>query len=254
MICAWLTHLGHNMWKDIPRAAFTPALVSEKNRGNPEKVRRFRASCMADSLLATDEEWRAEVAAVAGAGCNTLLIDLGEAIVYPSHPELAVKGSWTPAKLRRELAYVRSLGLEPVPKLNFSATHDSWLGEYHRMLSTPTYYRVCEDVIRDVVELFNRPRYFHIGFDEEDEAHQKKHWMMVIRRGELWWHDFLRTVGLVEKLGCRAWCWSDYVWHHKEFLARCPKGVLQSNRKSPPGRRFARTRVKQRSRSPLPVR
>ena len=54
---------------------------------------------------------------------NMVVIDLGEAIQYQSHPELAVKGSWPVEKFRKELARLRGMGLEPIPKLNFSTTH-----------------------------------------------------------------------------------------------------------------------------------
>ena len=98
------------------------------------------------------------------------------------------------------------------------------------MVSTPQYYRVIADVIADVIDIFDRPRYFHIGFDEETHNHQRKHSISIVRQGELWWHDFLFIVREVEKRGVRAWCWSDKIWHAKdEFLNRMPKSVLQSN-------------------------
>jgi len=53
---------------------------------------------------------------------------------------------------------------------------------------------------------------------------------MVVRQGELWWHDLEFFRREVEKNGCRAWIWSDYLWHHRdEYLKRMPKSVLQSN-------------------------
>ena len=54
---------------------------------------------------------------------NMVVIDLGEAIQYQSHPELAVKGTRPVEKFRKELARLRAMGLEPIPKLNFSTTH-----------------------------------------------------------------------------------------------------------------------------------
>ena len=163
-------------------------------------------------------------------GLNTVVIDLEEALFYPSHPELAVKGTWGVDRFRRKLADLRAKGLEPIPKLNFSTSHDIWLKEYHKMVSTPEYYRVCADVIADVIDVFDRPRYFHIGFDEELAHHQRKHTIAVVRQGELWWHDFLFIVKEGEKRGVRAWCWSDKIWNAKdEFLNRMPKSVLQSN-------------------------
>ena len=163
-------------------------------------------------------------------GVNMLLIDLGEGMIYPSHPELAVEGSWTPDEMKKELARLRCLGLEPIPKLNFSASHDAWLKEYSRMLSTPEYYKVCADVIRDVCEIFGRPRLFHLGWDEEKFIAQKRKALAVVRQGDLWWHDFMFTVGEVEKNGSRAWIWSDQNWkHHDDFLKRMPHSVMQSN-------------------------
>ena len=176
-------------------------------------------------------EWVKVTEKAAASGFNALLIDLGEGVKYASHPEIAVPGSWSPVRLREELKRIRGLGLEPVPKLNFSTTHDLWLGEYERMVSTKKYYEVCTDLINEVCDIFDGPRLFHLGFDEEGVRHQevKGYDMMVIRSNELWWHDFLMMVGAVESRGARAWIWSDKYWTDPEdFLKRMPKSVLQS--------------------------
>jgi hypothetical protein len=163
-------------------------------------------------------------------GMNMVIIDLGVPIRYPSHPELAVKGSWEIDRFRSELARLRKMGLEPIPKMNFSASHDVWLGEYHRMIATEPYYRVCSDLIRDVAEIFDHPRFLHLGFDEEFTELQGKYLYSVARQGDLWWHDFLWFVKETEKAGMRPWIWSDYAWHyHDLFYERMPRSVLQSN-------------------------
>jgi hypothetical protein len=98
------------------------------------------------------------------------------------------------------------------------------------MVSTKKYYQVCEDLIKDVAEIFDHPRFFHLGYDEETANHQRSHLFAVCRQGELWWHDFLWFAKVTENTGCRPWIWSDYCWHHKdEFMKRMPKSVLQSN-------------------------
>jgi hypothetical protein len=52
--------------------------------------------------------------------------------------------------------------------------------------------------------------------------------MMVVRQGDLWWHDLYYIVGQVEKHGSRAMIWSDKICTGKdEFLRRMSKGVLQ---------------------------
>lgn len=174
-------------------------------------------------------EWNFITERMQSGGLNQMVIDLGEGIVFPSHPELALKDSWSPDRVRNELRRLRKMGIEPVPKLNFSAGHDVWLGEYHRMVSTRKYYEVCADLIRDVCEIFESPRLFHIGYDEETARNQRNYAYCVVRQGDLWWHDLNYIVGQVEKHGARAWMWSDYAWHHDDFFRKASKGVLQSN-------------------------
>ena len=201
MIWAALVHLGRNGWAE---------------------------STSADHVRFDENLWKDVSAELARKGTNTIVLSLGEGIAYPSHPELAVKGSWTPDKLATELARLRGMGFEVLPKLNFSTTHDLWLGEYGRMVSTPKYYEVCADLIRDVSEMFGRPRLFHLGFDEEIHLYQKTYDYCVLRQGDLWWHDFLWFVQTVERQGSRAWAWSGEKHDPGEFRRRMPKSVLQS--------------------------
>ena len=218
-IWSYLAHFGVNSWRDVPLETQDPSL-SEK----------WLTRCCANHVRFDEPSWNRLSAALAKAGCNQIIIDLAEIVKYPSHPELAVKGSWSVEKLRKEVARLRGMGFEVIPKLNFSACHDTWLKDYHRMVSTQKYYQVCEDLIKDVAEMFDYPRYFHLGYDEETARHQSRHLFAVCRQGDLWWHDFLWFVKVTEKTGCRPWIWSDYIWNHKdEFLKRMPKSVLQSN-------------------------
>ena len=137
-IKAMLLHLGHNMWCEwlpddvMPKAEIKPRYI-------PDYEIRNR-----------DEHWYRVTNYMAVRKLNMVVIDIGEGLVYPSHPELAIKGSWTPDRLRDEVLRLRGMGIEAIPKLNFSATHDGWLKHYHRMLTLPKYYEVVRDVIRDV--------------------------------------------------------------------------------------------------------
>jgi hypothetical protein len=62
-------------------------------------------------------------------GMNMVVIDLGDAIKYESHPEIAVNNAWSTTRLRKELEKFRKMGLEPIPKLNFAAGHDYMVRE-----------------------------------------------------------------------------------------------------------------------------
>ena len=220
LIWAALLHMGTNMWCDH--------VVTRQSWG-PFKGEQVKLLCAADHIRFDERVWRTLTGHMAEVGMNMVVIDLGEAIKYPSHPELAVEGSWDGERFRKELSRLRAMGLEPIPKMNFSTTHDAWLKDYHRMVSTTPYYKACADLIRDVAEIFDHPRFLHLGYDEESEELQKRHEYCVVRHGDLWWRDFLWFVKETEKTGMRPWVWSDFSWKHPHFLARCPKSVLQSN-------------------------
>ncbi len=218
-IRALLLHLGHNMWCDWFPADADPAACPKA----PKPDARLRSR---------DDLWLKTTDYAAKKGVNMIVIDVGEGVVYPSHPELAIEGSWSPDRLRAEVRRLRAMGVEAVPKLNFSTSHNGWLKQYRRMVSTPTYYKVCEDVLRDVYEIFDNPRFIHIGCDEETSSHQLNilHYAYIVARThEFWMHDYLHLVRTVEDLGARPWCWSDYGWRHPEFLKRSPKSVVKSN-------------------------
>ncbi len=177
-----------------------------------------------------DPTWDALLQEMAAVGMNMVVIDVGDAVEFESHPEIAVKNAWTPSKLKSELAKMRKLGLEPIPKLNFATTHDIWLKDYARMVSTDIYYGVCKDLIEEVSVLFDHPRFFHLGMDEETAQHQRRQNYSVIRQKDLWWGDLYFFIGEVEKNEGRPWVWSDYAWHNPDtFFRKMPKSVLQSN-------------------------
>ncbi len=213
-IWANLIHLSYNMWFDCPASAFktpSPGLV------NP--VLRF-----------DDQLWHDLLDRMAAVGMTMVVLDLGDAVRYRSHPEIAVRNAWTPARLRQELARARALGIEVIPKLNFATSHDNWLGPYARMVSTEPYYRVCRDLIAEVCDLFDGPRFFHLGMDEETAVNQVYNRLAVIRQFDLFWHDLDLLFAAVRKGGARPWVWSDYQWYHPDdFFKHMPRTVLQSN-------------------------
>ena len=160
-----------------------------------------------DTLEFDDGMWDYIVEESEKTGINTIVLDVGDGIELGSHPEIACKGAWSRSRLRRELERCRSKGIDLIPKLNFATIHDVWLGQYHYMVSTPTYYRVCRDLIKEVYELFDRPKYIHIGMDEEDEKHAKMSAidLAVYRKGELYWHDIRFLVDCVKDTGAMPW-------------------------------------------------
>jgi len=217
-ICAYLLHLSENFWGD------TPVSKHPGYEGWPTGP-AFR-----DHLLCEDAAWDLVVSELPKAGVNTLVIDVGDGVRFDSHPELALRNSWTKEKLSQKIAQAKALGLTVLPKLNFSAGHDAWLKEYSRMLSTSVYYRVVEDLIDETVELFDNPQLLHLGMDEEDYGNQSFYDYCVVRHQDLWWSDLLRMTDHCLRRGVRPWIWADIFWTHpEEFKNRMPKDVVQSN-------------------------
>ena len=220
MIQSYLIHLGQNFWKEPD--------------SDPSFLGRYYTS-----LVCEDDAWRKVTDFIAANGYNTLIIDLGEGVQYESHPELAIEGAWSKEKLKKELDRLRRIGLNPIPKLNFSTCHDAWLGKYARMVSTPTYYKVASDLISEVSELFDTPDYLHLGMDEEAyNPHlpyyyiemQSTYGITCVRSGELYWKDLYFLCDCCRKNGVRPWFWADQGWMlPEEALKYTPKDALLSN-------------------------
>ncbi len=165
--------------------------------------------------------------------CNTILIEVEDALKYESHPEISLEDAWTKEALYNEVERLRSLGFNVYPVCNFSAAHDDWMGIYSRMVSTPQYYSFCKDIIEEISEVFSKPELFHLGMDEECQSIQQDSHLCIIRNEDLYWNDIKYLTSLVEKNGSRPWMWADYVWHtpvrEKSFLKNMSHEVLLSN-------------------------
>ncbi len=210
-IYSYLIHLSVNMW----------AQPSLKLPGDPEE--HVQLNC-------DDQVWRTVIDFLPGQGYNAVVIDVGDGVQYETHPEISVAGAWSKDKLKAELDYIRSKGMKVIPKLNFSAGHDGWLGKYSMMIATPEYYQVCKDLILEVAELFGTPELFHLGMDEETYGNQVKYRMIRVRHLDLLWHDLNFFFDVCHQAGCRPWIWADHCCRNApDFLKNMSKCAVQSN-------------------------
>lgn len=215
MIWSLLLHLSFNFWD---------------NRPDSVSLQELKHRLRSDDLRCADETWDATLQALQRAGANQVVIDLGDGVRFDSHPEIALETAWTKEKLAGELRKIRDLGMEPIPKLNFSAAHDEWMGDYARMISTQAYYEFCRNVIAESIELFDNPPYFHIGMDEENQRNQREYTHAVIRQHELWYADLNFYAKEITSRGARAWMWSDKMWEDEDRFAKLvSRDIIQSN-------------------------
>ena len=218
----FLMHLGGNMWQ------------------KPDNVRMYKKESIdwlyRDYLVTDDATWHTVTDFLPGCGINTLLIDMGEAVELKSHPELAVRGSWSQEKFKDELKRLRSIGLEPLPKFNFSACHNAWMKDMIYRIGTKEYYRFCNDIIDEACELFDGPALFHLGMDEEDESSQRinGHAVIVTKTPEKFAEDTQKLFDACKRNGARPWMWAgvsvlDYYGGEKRFAEAVPHDVVLSN-------------------------
>ncbi|MBQ9544989.1 MAG: Tat pathway signal protein [Clostridia bacterium] len=218
MIWAYLIHTCQTMWP----------IGDPESRDNLSRTEKERDRTCEQPTLEWDKFY-STMEFLPSQGFNTLVFDLGNFVRFDSHPEIAMKGSISKDEMKKVIDRCRALGMEPIPKLNFSAGHDPWLKKYSLMVGTEEYYKVCADVIDETAELFGYPSLFHLGLDEETFAMQGGYGVRIVRAPHLWWRDANRLFDRCEHNNMRPWVWSDQYWDHpKEFLENMPKSVLQA--------------------------
>lgn len=228
-IWSYTIQLGFNMWRDETSAPENDGEFQCQSTGHYQ-----------NTLLTDRATWRRVVDQLPEFHINLLVIDLGEGVQYKSHPELAVPGAWTVEELKTELEHVRALGLEPIPMLNFSSYHDAWLREYGYEKGSETYRRVVGELIDEVCAIFDAPRFFHLGMNEEDlldPSHARLWWQNSytkeksrVRSEEEWWRDLHHLIACVEKNGARPWIYGDYYYDHPNgWEERLPKSCVISH-------------------------
>jgi len=183
-----------------------------------------------DFLYCEKKTWDETIAFLPDQGFNTVIINLAEGIQYESHPELAVKGSWNKADLKKELDRILSLGMTPIPKLDFSATHDAWLQMYGRMVSTKKYQEVVKDLISEVCALFGNPTLFDLGMADEFALAQRYYGFLVVRQENAFWRDMHFMFDVCAHNNTRPWVSAEYYARYPVLFKKyMPTDVLLTN-------------------------
>ncbi len=154
---------------------------------------------------------------MASHGMNVLIVDVEDGVVYRSHPEMARHYSVPIEQMRTLADGARGLGIDVIPKLNFSKSgrnfHDMWMKPHWDHVSwlkdIDDYYRVAADVIAELAEVMEPAEFFHVGMDED-------HYRSVEQ-----YVDTIETLrGIVSGLGLRTIVWNDSCHHLKTKIAQ----------------------------------
>ena len=98
------------------------------------------------------------------------------------------------------------------------------------MLGSTIYRKVCADLIDETCELFDSPRLFHLGLDEESDQYQRFDEMSIIRHEKVLFEDYNVLFEACRRNGARPWIWGTYYREHPESFKRLmPKDVVVSN-------------------------
>ena len=119
MIWSCLFHFGTHMWYDVPV--------------DKDKALAGSTSGVYESLRFDEGVWREWTDAMVKGGTNMVVMDIGEGVKYPSHPELAIKGSWSADRLNEEVLRLKNSGwsrfrnsISPPPTIRGSGSITGW--------------------------------------------------------------------------------------------------------------------------------
>lgn len=153
-------------------------------------------------------------------GFDAIIVDCADGVAYQSHPELRRPYTVPPEALSPFVAAAKTLGLDLVPKLNFSKSgrnrHDQWMAPHADLIDWTgsidrgVYWRVAEDLIAELVALFRPHRYFHIGMDED-------HYRSVGQYAE----TIVRLDRIVKRHGLRTVVWNDSCYCGADSPNKC---------------------------------
>ncbi len=194
------------------------------DKGYPSRYRYWR-----DKVTASEKTWRGITDFLPENRFDSVLIFVGDAVEFASHPEISLPGAWSREKMKEELKRLASLGLEAYPLLDLGAAKDAWLGDTARMLGTKKYRETVKDLIEETAELFGGPELFHLGMGDESQKTQVFKLVRRTRRMDEWSEDFAFFSEIVKSCCSRPWIWADRFLEDREAFGKAvPKDTVLS--------------------------
>jgi hypothetical protein len=88
--------------------------------------------------------------------------------------------------------------------------HDYWIKDYRKIRATDEYRAFCKDIIEELYEVFEAPRYIHLGLDEEFPDRAKE---LGFRTGDVLFNDYKFLINVVKELGSTPMMWASTCMH-----------------------------------------
>lgn len=166
---------------------------------------------------------------------NAVVIEC-EYTKWKSHPEIHVPYGMSPDDLRADVQFARDHFLETIPLVN-TLGHSQWIfaNNQHRDIvedprapyaydaSNPKTYDFVFDIFKETLDIFQRPRRFHIGHDEvkipgSAQFGQYPARPENIRKGvsRLFVDDTNHLAGWLRQHGAQTMLWADMLLHPSE--------------------------------------
>ncbi|MCX7806012.1 MAG: hypothetical protein N3A38_12590 [Planctomycetota bacterium] len=158
----------------------------------------------------------AVVDAMAGAGMNMLIVDVEDAVIYRTLPDIRRKYSVPMSELVEMAGRAKEHGIELVPKMNFSLSprhrHSAWFEPTQALPPSKEFWRRGLAALDEVVEAV-RPGMVHVGMDEDDT-----------RSPQEYLRDLLRLRRELKRRGLRMVMWADvgHRWQAQERWKQIP--------------------------------
>lgn len=166
---------------------------------------------------------------------NTLVIEC-EYTRWKSHPELWQPNSISPEDLHRVVLDAQTHFMQPVPLIN-TLGHTEWIfksGVHNDLAedprsphnydpSNPATYDLVFDIFREALEIFDRPKLFHIGHDEVKVPSYDSIGRYPARpanilkgAGQLFLDDANHLAEWLRNNGARPMMWGDMLLYRKD--------------------------------------
>lgn len=201
----------------------------------PDLAFRGMHICIFPRPDTTYREVETQIRLAAALKYNYVVIESWGTIRYPSHPEFCWPDrAFSTGEIRKLVQVAKSLGVTPIPQLNIfghASQSRSGTGKHALLnlhpefaplfepdgwcwcLSNPNTQTFLGDIVKDLIDIYDTPPFFHLGCDEADNAGtciecRRSNYSQIFERHLLYFHKILKEHNI------RPMLWHDmFVMH-----------------------------------------